>query len=358
MEMIGGYFGFDPLKEEENYLFEKICPNDGDLKFLMSGRCGIYYALEDIKLKDNNRVAYVPIYTCETVIAPFNKSGFKLIYYAVDKNMSPIFEDSVLDKISVISICGYYGFTNYDREFVKKCSEKGIVIIEDITHSIFSKNGIDPHCDYIVGSLRKWIGVASGGFAIKTKGQFTLSLKDPDPLHLSMRNYALEVKTKFQEDPNSQDIKEIEIATIKYWETEMMLRKIFDRYSSDEESIYIMKHFDLQHIINKRRSNYIYLLDNMKPHPQLTIVFPLITDNEVPSHFTMYAKNRDKTQEYLKENNIYTTFYWPKDPLTDLTNYPESEYIYEHVFSISCDHRYDKEHMNYICDVLSKMPEY
>lgn len=357
MDTIGGYFSFDPLKGEENHFFEDLCPKDGNLKFLMSGRCGIYYVLEDIKLTDKKRVAYVPIYTCETVLAPFEKAGFELCFYDVDKSMTPVFEDSVLDNISVILICGYYGFCNYDRDFVRKCSEKGIVVLEDTTHSIFSKDGIDEHCDYIVGSLRKWIGVPSGGFAIKTKGEFTLPMLEPDPVHMSMRNYAMHTKKKVQENPDKYDVSELDDATTKYWDTEMMLRKIFDKYKSDKQSIYIMKHFDVQDVINKRVSNYRYLLDNMKPHPGLTIVFPLLTDKEVPSHFTLYARERSKTQDYLKQNGISTTAYWTKGPLIDLENHPDATYIYDHVFSIPCDHRYDNEHMKYICDTLEKMPE-
>lgn len=47
----------------------------------MSGRCAIYYALEDIMLTDHKRIAYVPIYTCETVLAPFKKAGYKLLFF-------------------------------------------------------------------------------------------------------------------------------------------------------------------------------------------------------------------------------------------------------------------------------------
>ena len=166
MKKIGGYFPYEALLPEKNNFLEGLCPDTGDLRYLMSGRCAIYYALEDYKNTDMRRIAYVPIYTCETVLAPFHKAGYTLLFYDFDRNMNPVFDPAVLDQISVISICGYYGFSSYNREFVAECSRRGIGIIEDTTHSIFSSDGIDPHCDYIVGSLRKWIGVAAGGFAI------------------------------------------------------------------------------------------------------------------------------------------------------------------------------------------------
>ena len=89
------------------------------------------------------------------VLAPFLKAGYELLFYDVSRDLTPIFDERVLDRISVVNLCGYYGFCSYDREFIRKCSERGISIVEDTTHSIFSADGVDPHCDYVVGSMRK-----------------------------------------------------------------------------------------------------------------------------------------------------------------------------------------------------------
>ena len=64
MKKIGGYFPYEALLPEKNNFLEGLCPDTGDLRYLMSGRCAIYYALEDYKNTDMRRIAYVPIYTC------------------------------------------------------------------------------------------------------------------------------------------------------------------------------------------------------------------------------------------------------------------------------------------------------
>ena len=51
MKKIGGMFYYEPCKVAENGYFERVCPPDGDLAFTMSGRCGLYYCLEDIMLQ-------------------------------------------------------------------------------------------------------------------------------------------------------------------------------------------------------------------------------------------------------------------------------------------------------------------
>ena len=179
------------------------------MRFLMSGRCANYLALEDFKKQQPHPVAYVPLYTCETVIDPFVKAGYELIFYDFTKDMIPVFDESVLDKIHLISICGYYGFSGYDREFLKKCEERGICIIEDTTHSIFSADGIYEGCTYVVGSMRKWLGVSCGGFAIKKTGSFTPLILPPHEVHLNMRRQGLAVKTDAFRHPDTDTLADL-----------------------------------------------------------------------------------------------------------------------------------------------------
>ena len=355
MKKIGGYFPYEALLPEKNNFLEGLCPDTGDLRYLMSGRCAIYYALEDYKNTDMRRIAYVPIYTCETVLAPFHKAGYTLLFYDFDRNMNPVFDPAVLDQISVISICGYYGFSSYNREFVAECSRRGIGIIEDTTHSIFSSDGIDPHCDYIVGSLRKWIGVAAGGFAIKTKGQFLSNPKEPDKQHLSIRKQCLDLKNHLDELSCEEREDLLKKGDDLFWDAEMMLRQIFDSFGSDPESIRIMQHYPVRQLMEKRRTNYQYLLDHVKKSDKFRIVFPTLPSGTVPSHFTLFAKDRESLRAALAAHEIGSTIYWPVGPLVDLKGHPNAQYIYDHVISIPCDQRYDEIQMQEVCDVLNSL---
>lgn len=159
MRKIGGMFHYEPSTPIENGYFSSISSPNDDLAFTMSGRCGIYYCLQEIARHDTRKVAYVPLYTCETVLAPFEKAGYQLKFYELDQDLHSIFDTSVIDEISVLSLCGYYGFCNYDHDFVKACKEKGVVIFEDVTHSMLSTDGIDPLCDYFAGSFENGWGL-------------------------------------------------------------------------------------------------------------------------------------------------------------------------------------------------------
>ena len=241
MREIGGYFPYpEKMSAPNGFLEQFICEGD-DSKYMMSGRCANYLVLEDYKTKVSHPVAYVPLYTCETVIDPFKKAGYDLIFYDFDKAMRPIFDEAVLDKINLISICGYFGFSSYDRTFLKKCEERNICILEDCTHSIFSKDGVYPGCTYIVGSMRKWMGVPCGGYAIKKGGVFAPQTIPPHPQHLLMRREGLSMITDLSKQPESIHLKQAAEASKQLWDTELLLRRIYGLNESDKESIHIIR---------------------------------------------------------------------------------------------------------------------
>ena len=99
---IGGFFPYEPNQESENNYIRRMCPNATDVRHLMSGRCAIYYCLQDSLLTDNKKVAYLPSYDCETVLSCFTKSEYEIIYYDIDDTLTPVFDEN-----SIIGfVCG------------------------------------------------------------------------------------------------------------------------------------------------------------------------------------------------------------------------------------------------------------
>lgn len=350
---LGGYFETEELSPSENHFFDQLKPEGGDLRFLMSGRCSILCALEDWKPADSRRVAYVPSYTCETVLAPYLKAGYKLRFYEVDRSMTPVWEEAALEEISVLNLCGYYGFSRYDRDFVRRCRERGICVLEDATHSVLSLDGISPDADYVAGSLRKWIGVPSGGFLMKRRGTLAPELLPFHQKHLDMRHSAMVTKKKHTTAPGSVPREELEAAESTFWEAEWLLRTMFDCYQSDPDSVWIMTHFPLEQVRTLRRENYQRLLDTFPQSPLCVPALPRLDENTVPSHFTVLAQRRDELQVFLKEQGIHTTAYWEKSKLTNTSRCPQAQYIYDHVLSLPCDQRYTPEDMERIADAVA-----
>jgi hypothetical protein len=323
----------------------------GDLRLCMSGRCALYYCLLDLKQGDAKRVAYLPAYTCETVIAPYKKAGYELRFYDVTpQRLTPQFDRAMIPHISVLGLCGYYGFSSYDRSFVEDCAAAGVAVIQDITHSVFSAGGIDAHADYIAGSLRKWMGIPSGGIALKRKGLFTLPLLPPDEEHIRGRLACFGGAS----EEEASDI---------FWTTEMRLRQMFDAYESDRLSSDIIAHYPCRDLIRRRRENYVRILSRSPFSPRLSPVFPELPDGVCPSHLALYSPGREEARSFLAGCGIKSTVYWPFHNEFDLSGggpagspaWPGAAYIYGHIFSVPMDQRYGVEDMDLLCDALAEL---
>ena len=344
---IGGFFPYSSLQEEENNYLERMCPGADDILHLMSGRCAIYFCLRDIMLTDKKRVAYLPAYTCETVSGCFVKAGYEIYYYDFDQNLTPKFDENLIPKISFLMICGYYGFSTFDTDFVKKCRKNNVVVMQDTTHTAFSP--AYPETDYVAVSLRKWMGVISGGLAIKRKGMFNVSPIPADEVHLDIRRTALGKREKYELTDDESLNKESADA---FWKAEFMLREIFDIQTGDDDSLQAILHYPIDDSIEKRRENFAYLLKNLPENPAVRPIFTELPDSVCPMFFPFLADDREALMKHLADNHIPPKVYWPVPPFIEIENYPGARYIYSHVMSISCDQRFGITDMQRVVEVF------
>lgn len=351
---IGGFFPYEESQPDENNYVTRMYPQATDMKHLMSGRCAIYYCLQDSMLTDKKRVAYLPSYDCETVTGCFVKAGYEIYYYDFDKNLVPQFDETLIDKISFLLITGYYGYETFDLDFVKKCRANGVTVMEDTTHTALSPVGFCPETDYVAVSLRKWMGVISGGLALKNGGKFEIEPIESDAHHLEVRNNALSARQEYEATGDEEFNKK---GTEAFWEAEFMLRKIYDIQEGDPVSLETIMHYPIDEAITKRRENFAYLLENLPVNPAVKPVFDNLPEDVCPMFFPFYCEDRAAFMDHLAANAIPPKIYWPVPPFIEISGYPGAEYVYSHIMSISCDQRFGIEEMKRVVDVIKAFAE-
>lgn len=342
--MIGGIFKVEGKLRKSNDLFENAT-KDGDVAYLMSGRCAISHCLHDYIAGGGIKRAYVPVYTCETVLAPFTQLGFELNFYDVNKDFQPIFDADLLESTPLVLFTGYFGFPRYSEADLANVKQNGNTVIQDITHTLLNDEPYSVSADYIAGSFRKWIGVASGGVAIKKAGKFKVEPTAIHPEHYALRHQALTLA----DDPLA--LGEAEKA---FWSGEMLLRKIFEDQTSDPESIEVVTHFNASDIIKKRRENYSHLATKLNTLTEIELCFPELAKGETPSHLSIFSKDRDELQTYLKASSIKTTVYWPKGPAIPENTAYQADFIFDNILSIPIDQRYSSVEMDTIFEKVSE----
>ncbi|UJF26177.1 hypothetical protein [Planococcus sp. 107-1] len=162
---IGSEFWLESVDENSKRKTPDFLKEYKNVILTSSGRGAITHLLQQMQPK--RKSALLPAYICESVIIPFIEMGYECNYYEVDENLIPSIESiREYEDVGVFLHLGYYGFpTNSNLEDVlKSFYENSTIIIEDVTHTLFSKYKRSKFNHFYVGSIRKWFGIPSGGF--------------------------------------------------------------------------------------------------------------------------------------------------------------------------------------------------
>lgn len=320
-----------------------------------SGRGAISLMLKQVEDKVISKTVLLPVYTCESVILPFIKKGYTCYFYDINDNLKPNIENinNFLGKqIGIFLHMGYFGFPTNNNLYscISQLKRKGTIIVEDLTHTLFSTYKRYTENDYYIVSLRKWTGLLSGGF-LASKSNSVQSCLDVQIDFSDIRKEALLLKGEYIKS-NNQELKQKFL--LMFNNAENILDNDFSPYSIDRISNTIINKLDKDELIKKRKENYIFLLKFLRNIKGIDVVFDKIPDGICPLFFPVYInKEREKFRNILTKESIYCPIHWAIPKQIDILNYPLSKKIYDSILSIPCDQRYTKKDMKRITNIIN-----
>lgn len=330
---IGGEFWEVEIGEENNLFSDKTV-------WFASGRAALKAVIKDIKAKNRVETVALPSWCCDSMIIPFVDEGIKVSFYPV------YFEDGQLkqeinEDPDIIFVMDYFGFTS---DINMESSDK--IVIRDVTQSIFSKKYED--ADYYFGSLRKWSGFYTGGFALK-KDPWNIQLDFPevDSYYLYLRKKAMREKATYILE-NKDSRKFIDI----FEEGEYYLNTVKEITAGTTEDKERTKHLDIDFIKTRRQENAKFLLQNIEFDENIKPVFKEIKSEDAPLFFPILVKDRETLRDRFIENGIYSPTHWGVSIYHSVTE--KERYIYDNEMSLICDQRYSVEDMKRICDIVNE----
>lgn len=298
------------------------------LKYYMSGRTALFAVANDIKVSFFDRFPTIalPFYCCESMILPFKRCGFNIEYYDS--------LDQITCNCDVVFALEYFGYQNDDlQDLLSYLSNKGKIIVQDVTHSLFQDKPVFDDAKYVVASLRKWSGFVTGGFAIKRNGQINSIIKDPmQTLFYNERVEAQREKNLYIQGVNLSK----ESFLDRFASAENSLDKHFEFYSMDEHSKALLSKWDVNRIKESRRRNANYLYENISLQKKYNYSFgstPLFVPVVLSS-----SKERNGLQKYLIENGVFCPVHWQDN---------------ENDISLICDQRYSIDDMKYEVELIN-----
>lgn len=330
---IGSEFWEEPALNGKNGIFPS------NTVWFESGRSALEYIISDIKTKGNVKSVAIPTWCCESMIIPFYRAGWNIVFYSVypDMNSGLVQEITEAASCDILLVMDYFGFSKeIDLSFFKG------IIIRDITHSLFGEKQNDAH--YFYGSLRKWCGVLTGGFAWKTDGKEQMKQVPCREEYIALRKRAMVMKKEYISGKRSDK----DYLTV-FRQAELLLDEETDGFwGANENDIELANSIDVNMLVEKRRENAEILLNELS---DITL-FSILKKTDCPLFVPILLPEKQRTiaQKAMIDNSIYCPMHWP------ISNYhildDRSKLLYQQEISIVCDQRYDRDDMWRIVKVI------
>lgn len=309
---------------------------------VFSGRTAIETVLRN---EPRIRKALLPSYCCDSMIEPFRRVGVSVDFFSVNFDDGMKIELKIPDDFECVLWCNYFGFRVIMPDLQDFIARGGIVI-EDITHSLFSIQQHNKQSHYLVASLRKWAPILCGGFVLTRKGELKNSpVNTPSAEFLDKKEKAMKLKAEYLTGASSTD-KQTFLSLFSganEWLAENYSGLTIDEYSKE-----YMNHVDVALHREQRIRNAKVLYAGLINNPYIQFMFPL-DDMDCPLFVPVIIKDgkRDAIRNKLVENDIYCPVHWPHPKAACKSNFYEVE------LSLICDQRYNEDDMQRIVDVLN-----
>ena len=333
-EEIGSEFWDVPTASKKNDLFPE------STQWHLSGRSALQAIIKELH---GAGAVSMPSWCCDSIIKPFVDAGMEVRFYPVCSKGK--FDQKLDLKSEALLIMDFFGHTGEQPDL----SGYEGVVIRDVTHSIFSATYND--ASYYFGSLRKWCGIWTGGYAWTADGHQLVMESGNDHGYIALRQEAMRLKGCYINQIPDADGKLItDKGYLKaYDEAENCLEdiSIAPAEARDKE---LALHLDVEFIKTRRRANAEVLRRAFSD----LLIFPELKDADCPMFVPIIISDgkRNELRRYLIENDIYCPIHWPVSSYHKLGE--EDRFIYDNGLSLVCDQRYTEEDMYRMVEVINR----
>lgn len=312
-----------------------------DYTYSFSGRTAIEIALKN---EPNIHKALVPSYCCESMLQPFKDLGIDIEFFNVYYDNGLKIDLNIDSAIDCVLWCNYFGFDVNMPDF-DEFQNRGGIVIEDITHSFFSKKQYHEQSQYLVASLRKWDPILCGGYCASRQNKLKFKpIRVPSEQFLHQKKNAMKLKKEYL----SGHVKiEKEDFLKEFQENNEWIRENYSMLDIDGESKFFLQHVDQEFERMIRRKNVKTLYEGLK-NSSIKFLFNL-EQMDCPLFCPIIFEDgsRDLVKKTLIENEIYCPTHWPKPSLCQSN-------LYDIELSLVCDHRYNEFDMERIINTICK----
>jgi dTDP-4-amino-4,6-dideoxygalactose transaminase len=330
---------------------------------ITSGRTGLKLIARGLKTSQS-ATALLPSYLCESMVQPFLEEDVDVHFYDVDIDLTIDSEDLLrrADSIhpTMVLFVNYFGFPVSDREsetlnrikeqswLIEDCAQGSLVeqeepIVGEIGH-------------FVLTSFRKYLPVPDGGLVInRTDVDLPRLLPDTDAF---VRYELLGKFLRHEFIHGGLEEPEVEQAYLTFFKNaEGRLNDHIPLHSMSEISEKLLRRINLSSVMDRRRSNFSYLLRAFDEEPLCSIGTPLLNDlpgGVSPLVFPILVseERRDALRKHLLGMGVFCPVHWPLPKEVKASEFEQAGQLSRGILGLPIDQRYDENDMGSLTERL------
>ena len=373
------------LYTKQNLIHDTFPFNAKSLHYLYSGTAAIYQAAK-AQGWDKEDEVLCPAFNCGHEIEPLLRAGVSVSCYTVGKDLQidlESLENTITSRTRAVLIIHYFGFPQPIREIRKICDNKGVLLIEDCAHALFSKNGeetIGNTGDLAIFSLRKTLPLPEGGALLINNPGLEASLKLSSGSGISTWTKTLELikKSLFLDSVRQGSILSclasvmlIPLIRIIQFAAEKGIIGTEGYYDPDDEQLdfdtrilswtmsnnsqKIIDNINPDEIVEKRRANFSMLSSLVSEIKRCQSIYKDLPEGICPLYYPLLVYNRDELIFALQEQNIFAAPWWEYfHPDVAWDDFPEAVFLKDHMIVLPVHQDIDVTQIKKMAEELRK----
>jgi perosamine synthetase len=337
----------------------------GAVTFHFKARNGIWRVMQALGLQESE-IVLVPAYNCGAELDAVLRAPARVRFYRVDRRARIDLDDlrqAIEPATRCVIVTHYFGFSQPDLlELVELCRDRGLVLVEDCAHSLYSMHMDRPlgtFGDAGVFSLPKKLPMAYGG-AVLANNTLHVESGNVDPplgssfsvLRSSLEGHAFlrYGRAGWAAASLSRRLAQLGSRAGTYmsrhsrtprrgFDPSLNPHVTFDRStaswsmsSTSRRIAYRSPHLE---IARRRRQNYSLLAEQLAGVSGANPLYPTLSNGACPLAFPLVVDEPEELIRELQRGGIGADHYWNEfHPAFPAKEFPESTYLKTHVVAL------------------------
>lgn len=285
----------------------------GKCTWLRSGREALHLVALNLNPNKNQPIVLMPAYCCHSMVDPFEKAGWKVVYYRLKEDLTADLDNlkQALRKENpkAILVMNFYGSASTKKAVAcVKNNSSECKVVEDFSHCTFSLADIfNTQVDFYVTSIRKSVGVCDGSVVISKESLDESFIDEGGTEFVSVRKDSQKLKAEYTYSQDKEK-KAVFFPELRRQEGELDIFEGVHRISSTGKEM--LKVLNGGMIRYARQQNMKHILDLLGGKVESIPGIERCLSG-APFSLPILVNNRDEVQQKLAKRGVYAPVLWP-----------------------------------------------